>query len=145
MPLASPGVAHSQGNPWWEGLTHEPPSPLMSWLRKPWSPGCGEDAAHANSRFTAPAAQCPSVDPSWDDPAGVPIDAILFGGRRSDTIPLVYETLDWDAGVYAGATMMSEMTAAAEGTRGTLRADPFAMKPFTGYNVGDYFKVTIRV
>jgi phosphoenolpyruvate carboxykinase (GTP) len=127
----------SEGRPWWEGLTSEPPAGLTSWLRKPWFPGCGEHAAHPNSRFTAPAKQCPIIDKDWENPEGVPIDGIIFGGRRSDTVPLVSQSLDWDHGVYLGATMMSEQTAAAEGAQGVLRSDPFAMKPFCGYNMAD--------
>jgi phosphoenolpyruvate carboxykinase (GTP) len=131
----------AEGSPWWEGLTPEAPKEgMVSWLRKPWFPGCGEEAAHPNSRFTAPAKQCPIIDPHWEDPEGVPIEGIVFGGRRSDTVPLVYQTLDWSHGVYSGATMMSETTAAAEGARGALRADPFAMRPFCGYNMADYFQ-----
>jgi phosphoenolpyruvate carboxykinase (GTP) len=130
---------------WWEGMTKKVPEEMMSWLRTPHSPETGQPAAHPNSRFTAPIAQCPVVDPEYDNPEGVPISAILFGGRRSSTIPLVYQSTDWDHGVFVGATMTSETTAAAAGKRGVLRADPFAMKPFCGYNMGDYFQHWLNV
>jgi phosphoenolpyruvate carboxykinase (GTP) len=135
----------ADGDVWWEGMTDEPPEKVVDWLRRPWKPECGRTAAHPNARFATPLRECPVCASEWDDPNGVPIEAILVGGRRATVVPLVTEAFDWQHGTFLASIMSSETTSAAVGKIGQIRRDPMAMLPFCGYHMGDYFAHWLKI